>query len=640
MTEPSAKTGLSGIRARHDAKQPNLTNRPIIIITTNRFGELKKKSHIILLAIVALSAIAAYAYPRQGGAQRQKARYYYLEGARRQAEGKMPEAYELFKKAYMADSTYAEAASAYGTNRLMVQTDSLQSFGQLRQSLGLMREFVDSYPGDMYEAQTYAFVASRLDTLSEAIRMYERIDSLRPSNTVNLLQLADAYMAAHQEDKALSSLDRFEKIEGKSPQLSLKRMGFLLAKGDTTAAVAEADALIATNPSEPSFYILKGNLYEVIGDNDSTLSAFSAAERVSPDNGSAKLALANYYKSVGDSTAYDNKLYEALLSEDFELEDKLSLLMEYLQTLLDDKSDTSRGDHLFSVLMDQYPHEPKVLDLAARYSGAKGDFADAEEQIGYAIDLDPSNIEYWGQLMRYQLAGDHAAEAMATYDKACRHVEPTEALTYLFASAATVAEDFDEAEKAYEQLIHAVNPSLPLTDSVADTKLRDKLDYEGLTHLSTLYTVLGDMYYSSGHLEKAYKAYDNSLFFFPSNPLTLNNYAYFLSEHNGDLDKAEEMSRKAIEQSPDNETYLDTYAWVLFKRKEYKEALEYQRKAMEAAEANGEIENAEFYSHLGDILFMNHEPQEALESWKKALELDPQDELLKKKVAHKTFFYE
>ncbi|MDE6768199.1 MAG: tetratricopeptide repeat protein, partial [Muribaculaceae bacterium] len=88
-----------------------------------------------------------------------------------------------------------------------------------------------------------------------------------------------------------------------------------------------------------------------------------------------------------------------------------------------------------------------------------------------------------------------------------------------------------------------------------------------------------------------------------------------------------------------NYTYLDTMAWVLFKRKEYKEALEFQRKAIEIAEQKGEPA-AEFYNHLGDILFMNHNPEEALENWKKALQMEPDNALLKKKVNHKTFFFE
>lgn len=109
---------------------------------------MKKTAHIILffLAVVAIAAMAA---PGEQSLRR-KARYYYLEGARKQAEGNMPQAYEYYKKAYMTDSSYVEAASAYGMNRLMVQTDSMQSGRQLMRSLALMRPYVEMYPADEY----------------------------------------------------------------------------------------------------------------------------------------------------------------------------------------------------------------------------------------------------------------------------------------------------------------------------------------------------------------------------------------------------------------------------------------------------------------------------------------------------------
>lgn len=599
---------------------------------------MKKNPAIFLLLLAVLATVSSVAFA-DNDELRRKARYYYLEGARRQAEKNNIAAYEYFKKAYLLDPSYEEAASAYGMNRLMVKTDTLQSEHELLRSLDYIRRFVDAYPGDKNESLSYAYVAGRLDTISESIRIYERLDSLYPTDNMTLLQLAEAYMACHRGKEAVDVLDRYETAQGKSPQVSLKKMSYLLALGDTVGAVDEATALIDYNTNEPTFRILKGNLYEVIGDNDSTLAYFRQAEEMSPGNGTVKMALANYYKNIGDSVAFDNKMYEALLSEDFMLEEKVAFLEEYLQSLLNDKSDTARGDHLFSVLMEQYPHEPVVLDLAARYSGAKGDYKDAEEQIGYAIDLDPNNVAYWGQLMQYQLADERGSEAMETYHRAAGHIDIPDGLKLMYASAATTEKNFEEAEKAYAELIREANPDLPLTDSISDTKFRGSLNFDGLTRLSSLYTMLGDMYYSAGDLDKTFKAYDNALFFYVSNPLTLNNYAYFLTETNGDLDRALDMSRKALDQDPENETYLDTYAWVLFKKKNYKEALEYQKQAVETAESAGEPA-AEYYHHLGDIYFMNHEPENALKNWERALKLEPDNELLKKKVAHKTFFFE
>lgn len=571
--------------------------------------------------------------------ERRKARYYYMEGAKERAEGNALQAYEYFKKSYLSDPTYVEAANAYGSIRLAINTEAVQNPLEQRRSLGMVQSYVDKYPADSYESRFYAYLATQLDSLSEAIRIYERLDSLCPKETINLVQLADVYMADHNPRMAINALDRYEKAEGKSPQVSLKKMSIHMTAGDTVAAINEATSLIEHNPKEPTYRILKGNLFEVIGNNDSTLAYYRQAEALSPANGMAKISLANYYKNVGDSTAYDEKMYEALLSEDFDIDEKTSILQEYLQTLLNDSSDTSRGDHLFSVLMEQYPHEPKVLDLSARYSGAKGDFKEAEEQIEYAIDLNPTEVNYWGQLMRYQLADDRSKDAMETYRRAGEHIEVPNGLKLMYASAAATEKDYKAAEDMYAELIHEADPTLPLTDSISDKWILNKFDFDGITRLSTFYNMLGDMYYAAGDMDKAFRAYDNSLFFYPQNQMTLNNYAYFLTETGGDLDKALAMSKDATLADPENATYLDTYAWVLFKRKDYAEAEEYQKKAVEEAEKNGE-QAAEFYHHYGDILFMNHKPAEALENWKKALELEPGNELLKKKVAHKTFFYE
>lgn len=599
---------------------------------------MKKLPVSIALLLGAVISITAAA----GGKDNEthmKARYYYLEGSRCQAMDDNVAAYEYFKKAYMTDTSYVEAANAYGMNRLMVKTDTLQSNVELLRSMELIRKFVDKYPADKNEAYSYAYVASRLDTISETVRVYERLDSLYPTDNMNLLQLAEAYLRADMHDKAIATLDRYETAEGKSPQVSFKKMSIRLADGDTVGAIDEATTLVASNPSDPSLLLIKGNLYEAIEKNDSAISYYKMAENLSPDNGAAKITLAKFYKNIGDSLSSDSKMYEALLSEDFVLEEKLSFLQEYLQSLLNDKSDMARGDHLFSVLKEQYPHEPEVLDLAARYSGAKGDYRDAEEQIEYAIDLDPSNISYWGQLMRYQLADERGKDAMQTYERAKQHVEVTNVLTLMYASAATAEKDYETAERAYAELIREPNPDLPLTDSITDTKFRNSLSFDGLTQLCSLYTMLGDMYYAAGELDKTFRAYDNALFFYSSNPMTLNNYAYFLAENGGDLDRAMEMSRKAIDQEPENDIYLDTFAWILFKRKDYAGALDYQKKAVGLSEENGEPAS-EYYHHFGDILFMNHMPAEALENWRKALELEPDNALLKKKVDHKTFFFE
>ena len=86
-----------------------------------------------------------------------------------------------------------------------------------------------------------------------------------------------------------------------------------------------------------------------------------------------------------------------------------------------------------------------------------------------------------------------------------------------------------------------------------------------------------------------------------------------------------------MEQTPQTPAFLDAYAWTLFKKGDFENALTYQQAAVEKSEAEGDI-SAELYSHFGDILFRNGRREDAIEYWKKALELSPDDEGLQTKV--------
>lgn len=60
-----------------------------------------------------------------------------------------------------------------------------------------------------------------------------------------------------------------------------------------------------------------------------------------------------------------------------------------------------------------------------------------------------------------------------------------------------------------------------------------------------------------------YKQYEDILALDPGNLLVLNNYAYHLATHNGDMKRAERMSEITIREQPTNAVYLDTYGWIL-----------------------------------------------------------------------------
>lgn len=553
--------------------------------------------------------------------QRKKARYYYNAGSIRQALGDEASAYEYYRKAYETDPTYEEAALSYGTRRLMVATDTMQSEPELNRSLGMMRNYVDTYPGDIYESMYYGYVAGQLDTLPEAVRVLERSFELSPSMTNILLELSEAYARGNNIGKAVESLTRFEQAEGMNPQLTFRKVSYLLADKDTVGALREVTRLVNSAPNDGGNRLLKGQVMDFIGLRDSALYYYQQAEQLEPEASAPKFALANHYRAKGDSVNYDAKIYEVLLTEDLDADQKTDLLATYLQTLLNDKQNKSRGDYLFSVLRDQYPHEPRLLALGARYSAAKENYKDAEEQISYALDLDPLNTVYWGQLMTYQAIDNRPKEAMQTFKRAQEHISPDDNLRYYYASVAQMDSDYKAAVQVYADMIHDIQPSLKVDSVLTLRDVTPDITVENLDKLSVLFTNIGDALHASGDFAGSYRAYDNAITFDSSNVLAKNNYAYFLATNGGDLDKALRLSEGTITgMNADNPTYLDTYAWINFLKGNLDTAAEYQKKAIDAIGEDG-YATSELFDHYGDILAAQQRWGDAATAWKRALEV-------------------
>jgi tetratricopeptide (TPR) repeat protein len=166
-----------------------------------------------------------------------------------------------------------------------------------------------------------------------------------------------------------------------------------------------------------------------------------------------------------------------------------------------------------------------------------------------------------------------------------------------------------------------------------------KADSTDFVELSEIIASMGDVYYSKGDTLACFAQYEKAIDYNPGNLMAMNNYAYFLAVNERDLDKAEKMSSTTVKYEPENPTFLDTYAWIFFKKGEYNLALTYMKAAIEHSEKQGEDPSAELYEHYGDALFMNGQHEQAVTYWEKALKLSPDSDLLQRKVKHKTFFF-
>ena len=121
---------------------------------------------------------------------------------------------------------------------------------------------------------------------------------------------------------------------------------------------------------------------------------------------------------------------------------------------------------------------------------------------------------------------------------------------------------------------------------------------------SEMYSLIGGDHNELEEFSESDKAYEKALEYSPDNVQALNNYAYYLSLRGENLEKAKVMSAKTIKMFPEESNYYDTYAWILYKMKDYKEAKIWMQQAVDLGESKT------FYNHMADILLELGETEE------------------------------
>lgn len=580
-----------------------------------------KKFPILILALLILGVVSVTARSRKDtaatpSADVSKADYLYLEALRAKSQGKHDAAYALLQRARELNSADRDIGVELSLYLLRLsQTDSTL----LDESMSMLRDYNEENPSDLFYGSRYAMLNEQLMNRSEAVRTWERLHSYYPEHLEITYRYANALGQGGTDDdrrRAIAVYDSVEVAEGKSIPLATKKIQLYFARQDTASIIDEVDRMRASSPKSVEFLVFSGDIYSMFGRNDEAKSFYDSACTIDPSSGLAYYSRAQFYSSLGDSAAFNREVIRALQQKSLDVETKLAILRSYIQEMYTDSTRLPMIGQLFDVLIEQHPHEHDIHSLYSRYLITTKDYAEAAEQTERALDLDPADKEGWEMLTSLYLQVDELDKAKESIKRSLRYY-PDDGLQYLVLGS--IYDMKGEREKAPVEYARA----LELTDS-ADVKT-----------ISRIYGAMGDNMYARHETDSAFTYYQKSLLYDPENYLALNNCAYYLACEGKELDKALSMIETAVGAEPDNATSLDTYAWVLFKRKEYGKAREIMDRTLELSDEKSE----EILEHAGDIYFMDGDPDQALEFWKEALKLAPDSDMLQRKVKHKTYFF-
>lgn len=543
--------------------------------------------------------------------QQRKYDYFFLEAMRLKEKKDYASAFGLLQHCL---DIHPNAASA-----LYEVSQYYMFLRQVPQGQEALEKAVANAPDNYWYSQGLASLYQQQNELDKAVTLLEQMVVRFPAKQDPLFNLLDLYGRQEKYDEVISTLNRLEKRMGKNEQLSMEKFRIYLQMKDDKKAFQEIESLVQEYPMDMRYQVILGDVYLQNGKKQEAYDVYQKVLAAEPDNPMAIFSMASYYKQTEQEELYQQQLDTLLLNKKVTPDTKVGVMRQMIVENEQADKDSTQIIALFDRIMKQEQDDPQIPMLYAQYLLSKNMEAESVPVLEQVVDLDPTN-----KAARMMLIG--AAVKKEDYKQIIKVCEPgieatPDALEFYYYLAVA----HNQAEKP-DSVISICKRALEHT--TADSKKEIVSDF---------YSILGDMYHTQKQMKEAYAAYDSALVYNPSNIGALNNYAYYLSVERRDLDKAEEMSYKTVKAEPNNATYLDTYAWILFEKGNYAEARIYIDNAMKS---EGGDKSDVIVEHCGDIYYMTGDVDGALTYWKKALEMGSESKTLKQKIEKKKYIAE
>lgn len=443
-------------------------------------------------------------------------------------------------------------------------------------------------------------------------KVFNELIRIGPDKPDNYYNLANAYYIQQRYDEALKLYDRLEKITGSTDELTINRQKIFLKQGKVNLAGDDLEKKILAEPNQIRYYLLLAEIYNSTGKSDDALKVLERAKKVDANNGMVHLALAEIYRDKNNKDASFNELALAFAIPELDINQKIRIVTGYFPKFPDPNAKASALE-LSKIIVTTHPKDARANALYGDMLLQNGKPTDALTSYQKSLGIDNQQYEVREQMVRLELSNNEIDNVIKDGEDALSFFPNQAAMNYLVGVAWLQKKQFNKA--------------------LSYLKNATALESEDKETLSLAYSALGDVYHELKNNKSSDEAYEKALTYNPDNVFTLNNYAYYLSVRNEQLDKAAAYAKHANELQPKNASFEDTYAWILFKQKKYSDAKVWIEKAI----ADGKDKSAVQTEHYGDILFYTGNIDAAVNNWKKAKEYGNTSPVLERKINEKKY---
>lgn len=561
----------------------------------------------VLIAFAVSGQVSAQSVPGDSLARSRAVDYYYMRAWSHIEQEEFDRAYEMLEHCMALDSSSATVRFDIASFYLILGKDSLTH--------EILKELVAGDPSN--EAYTDALVTyyNKVGDMDAAIEVYEGMLSTVADKSDVYIALFSLYSDKLEHQKAIDMLERLEKAEGKSEEISLQKLRQYMLMSDSVRTFELISELIMENEDDSRYVTLLGDTYFLYGNTQKAEEYYNQVLAAAPDDAVALASLAELYGYTKSDSLYCSTVERLLKSEELDTEQRITKLVEYI--LYKERVDSTYTMGFFAEMLElPFDH----LEISAAYvqyllyrNAPPEAVVPVLEDI---LAMEPENGAAILQLLSYAIEENNYSDVIRLCDNAMMFMPEMLSLYYYKGLCCYFEGRPQEAIEVYR--LGLARRGDDATDDM----------------LSSVYALLGDTYHELGMVEDSREAYDSALVYDPANVNVLNNYAYYLALENENLEKALEMSGKTIAAEPENTIYIDTYAWILFLLERYEEAKAYADKLLSLG---GDI-SAVVYHHCGDIYAKCGEMDRAVECWQKAVECGDESKILKKKIRKRKYY--
>ena len=552
------------------------------------------------------AAVEAAPAPPSGVSRNDSLRFkmYYYEAVRQQVAGNYDAAYDLLRHCIGINPAAAEAYFMISSYDGVLKGDSA--------ALEDVKKAAELSPGNNAYLERLGSGYVRTGDYAEAVEAYEKLWRNTPERSDVLDILAQLYGQLKDYDSMLDVLGRMEALEGADENITLAKMRVYSLQGKKQEEFNELKAMSEKHPNDLGYRVMMGNWLLQNGKPDEAGRQYAEVLKADPENVMARMSMIDYYRSSGQLQRADSLQEAMLLSPDTPVDGKMTLMRQVVADNEKNGGDSTQVIDLFRKILARPQETADMAELYAAYLTLKKMPQDSISAVlEQVLRIAPDNAAASLQLIQAAWSRQDFDRVAELSRRAIDYI-PDEIAFYYFLGLAYVQKDDDDSaleafKRGVGQIDDRSNPDL----------------------VSDFYAIMGDILHDKGRAEEAYAAYDSCLQWKDDNLGCLNNYAYFLSEDGSRLDDAEQMSYRTVQAEPDNSTFLDTYAWILFKRKKYAEARQY----IDMAVDNDSTRSAVIIEHAGDIHAVSGDIEGAVKYWQEALEIGSEnDKVLRRKI--------